>query len=143
MTDPGEEGADTDNEVTGDVDGVVFQAGTVHGGVHFYGPAAPPVPAASGDAFTDLVDALLAVPCVRDDEGRRLLLSRLRSEIAHAVPRQSRARLQVIELVRTCLDYEGGIDDLLRVLHEIEGESIPVRRSAEAVHTLLDETPSW
>jgi hypothetical protein len=139
VTDPGE-GTDTHNQVTGNVDGLVVQAGTVHGGVHLYGPAARPAPDASGDAFTDLVDALLAVPCVRDDEGRRLLLSRLRPEIAHAVPHQSRTRLQVIELVRTCLDYEGGLDDLRRALHEIEGESIPVRRSAEAMRTLLDES---
>jgi hypothetical protein len=136
VTDPGQH---TENQVTGNVDGTVFQAGTVNGGVHFHGPARP-TPPTSGDAFTDLVDALLSVPCVRDDDGRRLLLSRLHPEIAHAVPHHSRPRLQVIELVRTCLDYDAGLDDLLRVMREFEGESIPIRRSADAMRTLLDET---
>lgn len=137
MTEP-EEQTEVRNEMTGSAQNVV-QAGTVHGGIHVYGSAAPPPPADSGDAFTAVVDALLEVPSVRDEPGRRMVLSRLRREIAEAVPHHQRARLHVIELVRTCRDYDGGLDDLLRVLRELEGESNPVRRSAQAIRALADD----
>lgn len=130
---------DVHNQVTGAVDGLVVQAGTVHGGIHVHhSPAPHPTP--SGDALGTLVDALLAVPSVRDETGRRLVLSMMRPEIAQAVPHHQRARLHVIELVRTCLDYDGGLDDLLRVLRELEGESIPVHRSEEAARALVEES---
>lgn len=134
---------DVHNEMTGAVDGLVVQAGTVHGGIHVHhSPAPHPEPSGttSGNTFGALVDALLAVPSVRDETSRRLVLSRMRPEIAQAVPHHQRARLHVIELVRTCLDYDGGLDDLVRVLRELEGAaSIPVRRSADAVRALVDE----
>jgi Effector-associated domain 2 len=131
---------DVSNQVTGGADGLVVQAGTIHGGVNFYGHTTPR-PQQAGDTFGAVVDALLAVPSVRDETSRRLVLSRMRQEIAQAVPHHPRARLHVIELVRTCLDYDDGLGDLLRVLRELEGESIPVRRSAEAMRTLTEENP--
>ncbi|MDX8031682.1 FxSxx-COOH system tetratricopeptide repeat protein [Lentzea sp. BCCO 10_0856] len=93
------------------------------------------------DTFGAVVDALLTVPSVRDETSRRLVLSRMRPEIAQAVPHHRRARLHVVELVRTCLNYDDGLRDLLRVLRELEGESIPVRRSEEAMHALTEENP--
>jgi hypothetical protein len=134
---------DVRNKVTGNVDGFVVQAGTINGGVNYYGyrPPAPEQSDQSGDAFGALVDALLAVPSVSDEPGRRLLLQRMRREIAQAVPHHQGARLHVIALVRTCLDYDGGLDDLLRVLRELEGDSIRVRRSAEAAQALVDQKP--
>jgi hypothetical protein len=137
---------DVHNKVTGNVDGFVVQAGTINGGVNYYGYR-PPAPEQSGqseqsgDAFGALVDALLAVPSVSDEPGRRLVLRMMRREIAQAVPHHQGARLHVIALVRTCLDYDDGLDDLLRVLRELEGESIPVRRSAEAARALVDQKP--
>ncbi|MEU0877378.1 hypothetical protein ABZ345_02170 [Lentzea sp. NPDC005914] len=125
----------TANQVDGTVSGFVVQAGTVNGGIHYYGSAAPPPPQ-SGDAFGALVDALLEVPSVRDEASRRLVLSRMRREIADAVPHHQRARLHVIELVSTCQNYDDGLADLLRVLRELEGDSIAVRRSAQAAQSL-------
>ncbi|PWK83651.1 hypothetical protein C8D88_110107 [Lentzea atacamensis] len=130
------------NEMSGSAYNVV-QAGTVHGGIHVYGSTTPSRPTDSGDAFTAVVDALLEVPSVRDEPSRRLLLSRMRREIAEAVPHHERARLHVIELVRTCQNYDGGLDDLLRVLRELEGTSTPVRRSEEAVRALMDDKPEF
>ena len=138
MTEP-EKPPDVRNEMAGSAHNVV-QVGTVHGGIHVYGTGTEPRPANSGDAFTAVVDALLEVPSVRDEQTRGLVLSRMRREIAEAVPHQQRSRLHVIELVRTCQDYDGGLDDLLRVLRELEGESKAVRRSAEAIRALADGT---
>ncbi|HEX8868473.1 MAG TPA: hypothetical protein VF821_22635 [Lentzea sp.] len=133
----------TANQANGPNSGFVLQAGTVHGGIHVHGsptPApAPSAPAPPGDALGALVDALLETRSLSDEPSRRTVLSMLRREIAQAVPHHQGARIQVIDLVRTCLNYDGGLDDLLRVLREVEGDSIPVRRSAEAAQALTDE----
>ncbi len=128
----------TANSSDGTVSGFLLQAGTVHGGIHIHGPAAPPPPR-SGDAFGALVDALMEVPSVRDEPSRRLVLSRMRQEIAGAVRHHQGARMHVIEMVQTCLNYDDGLGDLLRVLRELEGDSNPVRRSAQAAQALSDE----
>ncbi|MEV6235142.1 hypothetical protein [Lentzea sp. NPDC051838] len=139
--DPPDDPPQVSNEANGPVDGFLFQAGAVHGDVnnYFYGQPTPPPSSRSDDAFGALVNALLEVPSVRDEPSRRLTLSRMRREIADAVPQQQTARMQVISLVQTCLNYDDGLGDLLRVIRELEGESIPVRRSAEAARTLLEE----
>lgn len=120
-------------------DANTVQADTINGGVHVYATMKAPPPVSTGNAFAELVSALLAVPCVRDEASRTLLLSLLRPDISSTVPHQPRARPQVIALVRTCQNYDGGLDDLLRVLAELEGESIPVRRAAKAVRVFEKE----
>ncbi|WP_330276152.1 hypothetical protein OG205_11310 [Lentzea sp. NBC_00516] len=139
MTEP-EHTPGVGNEVTGLVTGLVLQAGTVNGGIHVHAPATSRTEQ-SDDRFKALVDALLEVPSVRDESSRRLVLARMRREISEAVPHHQRARLHVIDLVRTCLDYDDGLGDLLHVLRELEGESIPVRRSEEAAQALAAENP--
>jgi hypothetical protein len=135
MTD---EPVESTNEMSGVVHGPLVQAGVIQGDVHVH--SAPPVPT-TGDALTDLVDTLLKVPSIRDEPSRRTVLSRMRPAIADAVPHHQRARLHVFELVRTCLDFEGGLADLLRVLRELEGDSIPIRHSVDAVRRLTEERP--
>lgn len=65
------------------------------------------------DAFSQLVEALLSTPCVRGEANRRLLLGLIRPEIATVVPDHSGDRLHVIALLRTCRQYEGGLDNLI------------------------------
>jgi hypothetical protein len=80
------------------------------------------------DDFTDLVDALLEVDSIRDDSARSTVLALLPVHIAGSVPHHPRARLHVIGLLRTCLDHEGGLLELVAVLRDLEGDSLPVRR---------------
>lgn len=80
-----------------------------------------------------LVDALLEVPTVADDESRKLLLGRLRPEIRNSVAGNPRARLHVMNIVTTCRNYDGGVQELVRALREVEGDSLPVRRVREIV----------
>ena len=89
-----------------------------------------PAPRRTGprDDFVDLVDALLEVESIRDDLARSAVLALLPIHIAGSVPHHPRARLHVIGLVRTCLDHENGLHDLVAVLREIEGDSLPIRR---------------
>jgi hypothetical protein len=65
------------------------------------------------DTFSQLVDAFLDVPYVREEGNRRLLLGLMRPEIATVVPNLSSDRLHVIALLRTCRQYEGGLDNLI------------------------------
>ncbi|MBP2337699.1 hypothetical protein JOF41_003877 [Saccharothrix coeruleofusca] len=93
----------------------------------------PPSPQSSqrstspAERLSSLVDALLEVPSVREEAGRETLLGLLPPQVRQAVPHQRRPRLQVVELVRTCLDYEDGLANLLAAVRELEGDSTAVR----------------
>jgi hypothetical protein len=81
----------------------------------------PPEPAHEPLPFAALVEALLAVSCVRDAESRRLLLEMMsRREIAAAVPHQAEDRLHVIALARTCERYDGGLEELLATVRLLD-----------------------
>ena len=99
-------------------------------------PPAPDRPAPSGaaDDFPALVDAMMAVPCIRGTESRRLLLEMFpRREIADQVSYQAQDRLHVISLARTCVRFDGGLSCLLEVVRTVDPESPDVRRLAELV----------
>ncbi|MCS7475780.1 hypothetical protein ACFFQW_24740 [Umezawaea endophytica] len=93
-------------------------------------PAGRPGGRAAGgrDAFGELVDALMEVDSIREDSARSVVLSLLPVRIAGAVPHHPRARLHVIGLLRTCLDHEDGLLELVAVLRELEGDSLAMRR---------------
>ncbi|WIX85281.1 hypothetical protein [Amycolatopsis sp. DG1A-15b] len=96
-----------------------------------------PVPAsetAKHATFPALVDALLAVPCVRKSESRQLLLELFsRREIADVVPYHGEDRLHVIALARTCQRFAGGLADLLDAIRMIEPESPQVEALAKVI----------
>ncbi|MEC3977824.1 effector-associated domain 2-containing protein [Amycolatopsis sp. H20-H5] len=96
------------------------------------------VPAADGktespDAFLELVEAVLAVPFVREPHGRQLLLDMMNPDVATAVPHHAQPRLHVIALVRTCLRYDDGLSGLLACVRAVDPDSGPVRRLAALV----------
>lgn len=97
------------------------------------GASRPPRPAAADD-FPALVDAMMAVPCIRGAESRRLLLEMFpRREIADQVSHQSQDRLHVIALARTCLRFEDGLRCLVEVVRTFDPESPQAGRLAELV----------
>lgn len=80
-------------------------------------------------SFLALVEALLAVECVRNADSRGLLLrSFARREIADAVRHQAEDRLHVIELARTCERYDGGLAELLAAVRLLDPDSPQVER---------------
>lgn len=96
-------------------------------------PAFAPA-AARRDAFPALVEALLAVPCVRQTESRRLLLELFtRREIADVVPYHAEDRLHVIALARTCQRFADGLADLLGAVRTIDPESPQVAELAAII----------
>lgn len=99
-------------------------------------PGAGPAPVAKD--FPALVEALIAVPCVRRAESRRLLLDLFsRREIADVVPYHAEDRLHVIALARTCLRFTRGLADLLDAIRMIEPDSPQVT----ALGALVDRWP--
>jgi hypothetical protein len=87
------------------------------------------------------VDALLAIPTVGRESSRRVLLEQLRPEIANAVPYSPQSRHHVLGLVTTCMNYQGGLDELLGLVRDLEGESVPVRQLDETVARLITARP--
>jgi hypothetical protein len=103
--------------------------------------ALPPVTVETGRPlpFAVLVEALLAVACVRNAESRRLLLEMVpRREIAAAVPHQAEDRLHVIELARTCERFDGGLEELLATVRLLDPGSPQVEELAAVVASRSD-----
>jgi hypothetical protein len=121
---------------------IVFmvQAGTFSAGVDVDW-AGTPQSTKSGDAFATLVDALLLVPSLHNDRGRRLVTNMMGRKIARAVLHRQPARTHVVQLVRACLNHDG-LDNLVKVLRKLDGDSVAVRRSAEAVQALRNAKAS-
>ncbi|MEU5260189.1 hypothetical protein [Amycolatopsis sp. NPDC021455] len=87
-----------------------------------------------GPALPDLVEALLAVSCVRGAEGRRLLLDLFpRRDIADIIPHHTEDRLHVIALAMTCRRFDRGLVDLLDAIRLLEPESPQVTALAALI----------
>jgi hypothetical protein len=69
-----------------------------------------------------LFHALMAMPSMRTEADRRLVLDLLPPAIAGAVPHHPVAALHVHGLLQTCLEYEHGLTALSHALHTVEGE---------------------
>src|SRR5918999_790774 len=69
-----------------------------------------------GAAFTGelfrIVDDLLAIPQPRNERGRDQVVGVLSAAIAGAIPRSGEARADLFAIVKTCLDYHGGLQQL-------------------------------
>jgi effector-associated domain 2 (EAD2)-containing protein/TIR domain-containing protein len=98
------------------------------------------VPRIPRETFYSLVEALEAVPCLFSDDTRALLVSQLRPAIAGNVRYSSQRRIHAMNIVRTCLDYEGGVAEMISTIREIEGpESIALQRLAAVARDLPPE----
>ncbi|MCK2241592.1 MULTISPECIES: tetratricopeptide repeat protein [unclassified Crossiella] len=72
-------------------------------------------------------DALLAVPLCRFPYSRQRLLDSLDPAISSSVHRDSRARQEVQNILRTCLAHEDGLSQLLAAVRQLEHTTLPVR----------------
>ena len=84
-------------------------------------------PSVGSRARLELVDELLAIPSVADESGRRRLIRILRPEISSAIPQRGAARGQVLEIINACLNYIGGLDELLTAVRTLEPGGMSVR----------------
>jgi len=97
-------------------------------------PVAPP--ALSLTQLWELVDALLACPAIANPNRRETVLQQMRREIAGMISRDTAARFDVFNIVTTCLNYSGGIAELVAVVRGFEGLSQPMQHLEQVVHTV-------
>lgn len=82
-------------------------------------------PAGTGAAPTraerrELVVALERVPAMREPEARARVIRQLPSEIAASVPQSTITRPALLDLVDTCLEFPGGLDELCAALEMVD-----------------------
>jgi hypothetical protein len=92
------------------------------------------------ETFFSLVDAVEAVPCLLSEDTRVTLVSLLPPGIGGAVRYSAQRRIHAINIVRACLEHEGGLAELIASIRYIEGEkSIPLRRLIATTQDLPPE----
>lgn len=96
----------------------------------------PPPP----EIFYALVAALEALPCLHHEDTRNLLVSQLRPPIAGNVRYSPQRRIHAMNIIRTCLDYEGGLTELIATIRAFEGETVPLRELVSIAEQLPSES---
>jgi hypothetical protein len=77
--------------------------------------------------FYEVVDALEDIPCMRREDTRLLVVDELR--FAGTVRHFPSRRAHVISILRTCLDFDDGVLELVSVISNHEaGGSVPLKR---------------
>lgn len=84
-----------------------------------------------------LFDRLIAVPTITQEGSRQLVIAQLRPEMANAVPYFAQGRLHLLSLIKTCMNYPGGVEELVSAVRLVEGPSIQGRQLDETVAELL------
>lgn len=70
-----------------------------------------------------IVNLLLKCPSIKDRHQRDAIVGLLRPEIKQIIPRHDVDRIDVMEIVRTCLNYAEGIEELAGLIRFVEGDS--------------------
>jgi hypothetical protein len=99
----------------------------------------PPRPLPSTE-FNELVSALEGVPCIANDDTRSLVVTQLRPAISGNIRQYPQRRAHVIGILRTCLDYERGVAELITAIASLERSgSIPFQDLIATLGRLLPE----
>jgi hypothetical protein len=85
-----------------------------------------------------VVDRLLEIDLLVSAQGREQVVRELHPDIAGVIPRMPEARSDLHQILRTCLDYEGGLEQLLGAIHQFVGDSRPFRE----VQAALEQRPA-
>jgi hypothetical protein len=78
-------------------------------------------PEATWEIQLEVAEALYELPAMRSPEIRQEIISTLPVEVSSAIRRSAVAKVDLFNLVRTCLDHEGSLSMLVRVLARFEG----------------------
>ncbi|MER7000383.1 hypothetical protein [Streptomyces sp. NPDC000410] len=101
---------------------------------------APPRPRRLGTSdHRRLYEALAAVPVMRDPGTRGAVMNRLPAEIAGSVPRSGVMRIEILELVDTCLAFRDGLTRLWEALSLLDAGT----EALAALHDVFEEYPEW
>ena len=98
----------------------------------------PPMAAdVSSASLFSIVNELLNIERFRAERGRDQLVGALSADIAGAVARSAEARADLYAIVRTCLDYPGGLQEFLQAVRGFVGESLAVQRLEQMIARML------
>ncbi len=80
------------------------------------------------DQINDLVDALLACSNINSQDNRAEIVNRVSDDIKYNIKRMSNDRMDVKNIVETCLNYPNGLQELVSTLEYYEGSSLPMQK---------------
>jgi hypothetical protein len=101
-------------------------------------PTPPPrLEGGSAQIMFELVDRTLDIPLMAQERGREQVVSALPIAMAGVIPRSADARSDTYAIIRTCLDYPGGLQQFLQAIRGFVGDSMALRRLEEAIARLL------
>ncbi|NVI91199.1 hypothetical protein [Actinomadura sp. BRA 177] len=87
-------------------------------------------------ALFEIVERLMDIPLLTTAEGRQQIVDDLRKEIAIRIPRRAQPHLDTHSIVRTCLQFPGGLEEFLALVHAYAGKSVEVQALDETVARL-------
>jgi hypothetical protein len=90
------------------------------------------------DLLEPVIDAILLVPSMADYSARMAILSSLSPRIRDAIPRSAIARVEILNTLRTCQNYSGGMRELVAAIRMIEGDSDSMRNLDNVILALAD-----
>ncbi|MBN1875109.1 MAG: caspase family protein [Anaerolineae bacterium] len=76
---------------------------------------------------SELVNALLACPTMRDRHTRDVVVDNLPNNIKNSIVRNAADRVDVNNIVTRCADFAGGMEELVEVVRDFEGDSLPMQ----------------
>lgn len=83
------------------------------------------------------VTDMLAIQQLLAERNRDHLVGTLSPDTAGAIGRSAEARADLYAILQTCLDYPGGLQELLTGIRVLAGASLPVRRLEETIALLI------
>src|SRR6266496_675838 len=83
---------------------------------------------------SELVSKLLACPSMKARETRKTILRQLRDEISSQIPFDERDNAYITNVVDTCLNYKGGLEELVDIIQYYERNS----RSIDEIDAFLE-----
>lgn len=91
------------------------------------------------DILRPLISAVLQVPTMADRDTRAAIISTLSPDLRDAIPRNPVPRVEILNLIRTCRNYPGGLRELVSAIRLIEGGSRAMA-DLDAAVLLIGET---
>ncbi len=76
---------------------------------------------------SELVNALLACPAMRGRHTRDVVVDNLPDNIKNSIVRNATDRVDVNNIVTRCADFAGGLEELIEIVRDFEGDSLPMQ----------------
>ncbi len=87
----------------------------------------------------ELVECVLEIPAMLTERGRNQVVEVLPQAIAVVIPRAAEARADVYQILKTCLDYPGGLQQFVQAVQAFFGGSMAVGRVERMVARALTQ----